>query len=56
MVAQKKYAVSLLARTNGALRGILDSENCCIVAGRWTVDCGLGFYGGLLLVGKRDGE
>ena len=41
---------------NGALRGILDSENCCIVAGRWTSDCGLGTYGGLWLVGKRGGE
>ena len=41
---------------NGTLRGILDSENCCIVAGRWTSDCGLGTYGGLWLVGKRGGE
>ena len=48
--------VSPFAIANGTLRDILDSENCCIVAGRWTVDCGLGFYGGLLLVGKRDGE
>ena len=47
---------SPLAIANGALRGILDSENCCIVAGRWTVDCGLGTYGGLWLVGKRGGE
>ena len=41
---------------NGTLWGILDSENCFIVTGRWTVDCGLGTYGGLLLVGKRDEE
>ena len=38
------------------IAGVLDSENCCIVSGRWTVDCGLGTYGGLWLVGKRDGE
>ena len=48
--------VSPLAIANGTLRGILDSENCCIVAGRWSVDCGLGMYGGLWLVGKHGGE
>ena len=48
--------VSPLAIANGTLRGILDSESCCIVAGRWTVDCGLGMYGELWLVGKRGGE
>ena len=41
---------------NGALRGILDSENCYIVAGRSTVDCGLGTYGGIWIVSKRGGE
>ena len=44
--------VSPLAVANGTLRGILDSDNCCIVVGR----CGLGTYGGSLLVGKRGGE
>ena len=48
--------VSPLAMANGTLRGILDSESCCIVACRWTVDCGLGTYGGLWPVGKRGGE
>ena len=48
--------VSPLAIANGTFRGILDSENCCIVPGRWTVDCGLGTYGGLWLVGRRGGE
>ena len=48
--------VSPLAIANNTLRGILESENGCIVAGRRTVDCGLGTCGGLWLVGKRDGE
>ena len=48
--------VSLLAIANGTLRDIPDSDNCCIAAGRWTVGCGSGTYGGLWLVGKRDGE
>ena len=47
---------SPLAIANGTLRGILDSENCCVVADRWTVGFGLGTYGGLRLVGKRGGE
>ena len=47
---------SLLAIANGTLRGILDSEYCCVVAGRWTVDCGLGTYGRSWLVGERGGE
>ena len=48
--------VSLLAIANGTLRGIQDSENCCIVASRWTAYCGLGTYGGLWFVGERGGE
>ena len=48
--------VSLLAIANGILRGILDSDNCCIVAGRWAAHCGLGTYGGLRLVGEHGGE
>ena len=48
--------ISPLAIANSTLRGILDSENCCIVAGRWTVDFSLGTYGRLWLVGKHGGE
>ena len=50
------YVVNPLAIANGRLRGILDSENSGIVAGRWTVDCGLGTCEGLGLVGKSGGE
>ena len=56
MVTQAKYVVSPLAIANGTLRGILVSENCCLVDGRWTVDRGLGTYGELWLEGKCGGE
>ena len=48
--------VCLSAKANGTLRGILDNDNRCVVAGQWTVDCVLGTYGGLRLEGERGGE
>ena len=48
--------VSSLAIANGTLRGILDSENRCVMADRWNVDCGLGMSEGLWPVGKRGEE
>ena len=56
MVTQEYYVVRPLALANSTLQAIVDSGKCCIVAGRWTVDCGLGTCEGLGLVGKSGGE
>ena len=43
--------VSPLAIANGTLRGILDSENCCIMANRGTVDLWFGNVRGIIACG-----